>query len=56
MRRINDENTDRKSGTSGTFVPRPYTTLADYLPFFNVRLLMEKIIGQYGYSIRSDFF
>lgn len=56
VRRINDENTDRKSGTSGTFVPRPYTTLADYLPFFNVRLLMEKIIGQYGYSIRSDFF
>lgn len=56
VRRINDENTDKKSGTSGTFVPRPYTTLADYLPFFNVRLLMEKIIGQYGYSIRSDFF
>ncbi|MFQ9502770.1 MAG: hypothetical protein ACLR1G_00940 [Alistipes indistinctus] len=35
---------------------RTYTIAADYLPFFNIRLLVTKIIAQYGYSIRSNFF
>lgn len=46
VRRINDEK----------FVPRPYTVLADYLPFFNIRKLTETIIGSYGYTVRSNFF